>query len=177
MGPLDAPGGWWGWFPPPTTCRRTSSSSYSSSLRRFCLNRLFRCSSYTSSYFSAWQRRLRCLLLRIVCSSFWYQCATAVEEEEPRSTHPPSPQIWRPCVGGQTFGGYSAYLIFLKCPADTLFWFNFRPEPPPPTPLLSLSYLLFSRLYLLFLSFFARQISYLLQNPDPIQHRRRSPLR
>ena len=37
-----------------------------------------------------------------------------------------------------------APLIFFGCPADTLFWANFRPEPPPQMLLLSRSYLLFS---------------------------------
>ena len=53
----------------------------------------------------------------------------------------------------------------------------FRPEPPPLMPLLSLSSLLFSCLYLLFLYFFARLISSLPPKPDPIQCQRRAPLR
>ena len=34
-----------------------------------------------------------------------------------------------------------AFINFLECPTDTLFWANFIPKPPPPMPFLSISYL------------------------------------
>ena len=65
----------------------------------------------------------------------------------------------RPHLAASFFVISFASLIFLECPADSLFWANFSPEPPPPKPLLSLSYILFSLLSLLFLYFFARFLS------------------
>ena len=62
-------------------------------------------------------------------------------------------------VGGRIFHETLRVPIFLKCTVDTFFRANFRPKPPPPMPLLSLSSLLFSRLSLLFIYFFVRLFS------------------
>ena len=52
-----------------------------------------------------------------------------------------------------------ASLIFLKYPANNLFWNNIRTEPSSLTPILYLSSFLFSCLSLIFLSFFVCLLS------------------
>ena len=84
-------------YQPPTNWAHSYYSSSSYYLWRCRLRNCCRPYSQASSSSSACQWKIWCLLLWSGWYSFWDQLATAAEEEEPRSMHPPLPQRWNPC--------------------------------------------------------------------------------
>ena len=150
---------WWvrGRPPPPTTWTRASSFSYS--LRRHRSNR-HHIPFYYPPYSSYFRLRSLCRLLH---QAGWVLLLGLIHDGIEKiglkkHAYSPTPKMAAIPEAG-FFVRYFTYLILLECPANTLLWKNFRPEPPPLTPpphpsTSTASYYLFYCLYLLLIFLF-----------------------